>query len=516
MEDGEIKKDITAELKRIDSDIYERSARKNGSEIFLLKRVRRGRRLLVFSVDGGEPGAGFCGEVTQEEVEGKTVRIKECDATRDNAEKLRTVLPFTKPRPLGLKTSFGMGDRMGIATPGHIRATRGYDIYPIFAQQSIREMERTGRSPENVMDDACWAVFQEGWTRPFGADADHLKTEKDVRATAAAGFTFFTIDPSEHLNFSADSLSGSELGAAFDSLFQDSEIKNLLIERYSEPFVLRDPESGATERFEFDSDELARIAVKFLPAVRYTIKMYRLLLEIFIEADRFDFEMSVDETPAPTTPKEHLFVAVELKRAGVPVQSLAPRYPGEFQKGIDFIGDRDEFYQGLESHALIARCMGPYKLSIHSGSDKFSIFPIVGKITRGLYHEKTAGTSYLAAIRVVARRNPSLYREIHEFALQRFETDRASYHVTTKLDMIPNVNKIADDHLEFLFDSIDARQLIHITYGSVLTHRDSSGSLVFYDRIMETLDEYEEEHYSELEAHFKRHMESLGAGKLRI
>jgi len=514
MEDGDIKPDIAVALKKIDSDIYERSARKNGGEIFLLKRVRRGRRLLVFSADGGEPGKGFAGEISQEDIEGNTVKIKVCGATEDNAKRLREVFPFTKPRPLGLKTSFGMGDRMGIATPGHVRATRGFNIFPIYAQQSIREMERTGRTPENVMDDACWAVFQEGWTRSFGADADHLKTEKDVRDTAAAGFTFFTIDPSDHLNFAADSLSGSELGAAFDALFSDSEIKSFLIERYSEPFMLRDPESGATEQFKYDSDELRRIAVKFLPAVRHTVRMYRLLLEIFIDADRFDFEMSVDETPAPTTPKEHLFVAVELKRAGVPVQSLAPRYTGEFQKGIDFIGDRDEFKQGLESHALIARCMGPYKLSIHSGSDKFSIFPIVGKTTRGLYHEKTAGTSYLAAIRVVARRNPSLYREIHEFALERFETDRASYHVTTKLDMIPNVNNIADDHLEYLFDSIDARQLIHITYGSVLTYRNEEGSLVFYDRIMDTLDEYEEEHYSELEAHFRRHMESLGAGRL--
>src|SRR3954471_23072194 len=98
---------------------------------------------------------------------------------------------------LGLEPSFGFGDRIGLATPGHVEAMRrsGAGIAPIFPQQSIREMARTGRSPATVMDDALNGMRQAGWDGPTGADADHLKTFEDVDATAAVGFTFFTIDP---------------------------------------------------------------------------------------------------------------------------------------------------------------------------------------------------------------------------------------------------------------------------------------------------------------------------------
>src|SRR5436305_6555938 len=104
-----------------------------------------------------------------------------------------------KPVTLGLQPSFGFGDRTGLATPGHVAALRraGGDILTIFAQQSIREMARTGRSPRQVMDEACADARQAGYTGPIGADADHLKTHEDVERTAAAGFVFFTIDPSE-------------------------------------------------------------------------------------------------------------------------------------------------------------------------------------------------------------------------------------------------------------------------------------------------------------------------------
>jgi hypothetical protein len=99
-----------------------------------------------------------------------------------------------------------MGDRLGLATPGHVRAVRatGSSIAPIFAQQSIREMARTGRTPQQVMDDATWGAFLEGWTGGVGADADHLKTPADIDACLAAGFTFYTIDPGAHVDNRAD------------------------------------------------------------------------------------------------------------------------------------------------------------------------------------------------------------------------------------------------------------------------------------------------------------------------
>ena len=114
-------------------------------------------------------------------------------------------MPARPPQTLGLEPSFGYGDRLGTATPGHLEAhlAHGAGISPIFAQQSIREMERTDRSPAGVLDAAAVALAAGAFDGRWGADADHLKTAADVDATAAAGYTFFTIDPSDHVDTAA-------------------------------------------------------------------------------------------------------------------------------------------------------------------------------------------------------------------------------------------------------------------------------------------------------------------------
>jgi tagaturonate epimerase len=106
--------------------------------------------------------------------------------------------------PLSLTPSFGFGDRLGLATPGHIAAVRGTKFTPIFAQQSVRENARTGRTPQHVMDDAKRAVEAENWDSPWGADADHLKTLEDITPFVEAGYTFFTVDPGEYVENAAD------------------------------------------------------------------------------------------------------------------------------------------------------------------------------------------------------------------------------------------------------------------------------------------------------------------------
>ena len=106
--------------------------------------------------------------------------------------------------PLGLKPSFGFGDRMGLATPGHIAAVSGTRFSPVFAQQSVRENMRTGRTLIQVLDDAKRAVEAAGWDSPWGADADHLKTVEDLPGFVDAGYTFFTVDPGEHVDNAAD------------------------------------------------------------------------------------------------------------------------------------------------------------------------------------------------------------------------------------------------------------------------------------------------------------------------
>jgi hypothetical protein len=111
-----------------------------------------------------------------------------------------------RPTALGLEPSFGFGDRIGLATPGHLQALReaGGPIRGIFAQQSIREMTRTQRTADQVMAAATGVLTDAGFDQPWGADADHLKTPADVDVTAAAGFVFFTIDPSGHVDQQAD------------------------------------------------------------------------------------------------------------------------------------------------------------------------------------------------------------------------------------------------------------------------------------------------------------------------
>src|SRR5215213_3165960 len=126
------------------------------------------------------------------------------------------------PSPLGLKKSFGFGDRLGLATRGHLASARKFEFAPIFAQQSIREMQRTSRTPEEVMSAARSALSAEGFTGRWGADADHLKNAEDVRRTAAAGFCFFTIDPSAHVVNDADRMGPPELKSAVDAMVADN------------------------------------------------------------------------------------------------------------------------------------------------------------------------------------------------------------------------------------------------------------------------------------------------------
>src|SRR5699024_6234715 len=151
-----------------------------------------------------------------------------------------------------------------------------------------------------------------------------------------------------------------------------------------------------------------------------------------------------------------------------------------------------------------------YKLSIHSGSDKFAVFPIIAKYTKGVLHVKTAGTNWLEAIRVIADTNPDLYRRMHVFALENFEEALKYYHVTPDLDGINPLDSVADDKLSEYMNDDAARQLFHVTYGLILTAKDSDGKDVFRDEFFQTLDEHEDEYRAALVKHIGRHVDTLG------
>jgi len=187
------------------------------------------------------------------------------------------------------------------------------------------------------------------------------------------------------------------------------------------------------------------------------------------------------------------------------------RFCGEFQKGVDYVGDLKQFEEELKIHSAIAREFG-YKLSIHSGSDKFSIFELIGRYTQGHFHVKTAGTNWLEAMRVVATCDPKLYRKIHAYALSMFQEAKKFYHVTTDLTRIPDLSTLKDSNLPELFKHNDARQLIHITYGFILSYKDTQGRFVFKDQLY-NLWKKEAQVYSDmLYQHIGRHLQLLYKG----
>ncbi len=452
-----------------------------------------GKKLAVLSPSGSAKISAFQGETSEQG--DQILLIGPLNA--HNAAALRTQLPFLQPRSLGLSTSAGMGDRLGLATPGHVRAVRAVQggIAPIFAQQSIREMARPSRTPQQVMDDATWGIFEEGWQGGVGADADHLKSPADIDACLAAGFTFFTIDPGAFVDNRAETARPGELRELADGL--PEELQPRLSGLLGKTFQI---ESLAVQ---FDETTLLKAAVKYGGAIEHVAQMYRHLVKVAGQKP-YELEVSVDETEQPTSHAEHIYIASELKRLGVEWVSLAPRYIGRFEKGVDYIGDLVAFEADLAGHAAIACQFGPYKLSLHSGSDKFSIYPAMMRQMRGLVHIKTAGTSYLEALRTIAAQDPDFFLEIYTFARECYETDRASYHVSARLENAPLPAQVQDP--PGLLEEFDSREILHVTFGSVLTDQNPDGSRRFYDRFVGLLKANPEAYAANLERHFIKHL----------
>jgi hypothetical protein len=419
----------------------------------------------------------------------------------ENAKVLRSRLAWLNPIALGTRTSAGFGDRLGIATHGHIASVAGTGVAPIFAQQSVRENTRTGRTPQIVVDDAMWGVFECGWREAWGADADHIKTIADIQPFVEAGYSFFTIDPSAHVDDSADADSLAILRDKAPHL--DWETLNSspkeTVERYSVPFVLDD------RTIIFDEETIFRAMAKYGNAVAHTVKLARYLAEKFGERP-FDLEISVDETETTTSLQEHFYIASELKRLGIVWVSMAPRFVGRFEKGVDYIGDLGELEANIAGHSAIIRYFGnQYKLSLHTGSDKFGVYPIAMAHTNGLVHLKTAGTSYLEALRVMARLDPALFRKVLDFARERYENDRKTYHVSALLDKVPPTATLSDDELPDLLNQFDARQVLHVTFGSVLD--------TFGGELKTLLHTNLETYHAGIKSHFDRHIVPLSVRK---
>lgn len=416
-----------------------------------------------------------------------------------NAAAVRVMRPYLVPRPAGLLTSAGTGDRLGLATPGHADAFREVapNVRPFFAQQSIREMDRLGRSPQQVLDDATFGCIEAGWTGPVGADADHLKTEYDIDRCLAAGFSLFTIDVGDFVEIVDGSPSDAALAQLpWDELEDDLESAR---RRY------------ADLRIEFDSgmqtiseSALAHAMGKYGRAVATGARLYRHLMDQAMHP--VEVEIAVDETEEPTTPEEHVYIATELARLGVRWVSFAPRHLGSFEKGVEFVGDPDALFDSIRHHAEIARALGPYKIGMHSGSDKFSIYEGLMEHTGGLVHLKTSGTSYLVALGVIAKHHPELFRTMYRVSLDAYREARSSYQVSADGDIVRAPDDIPEAALPELLDTRATRQILHVGYGAVLRNPTDNDISELGSTFMSTLALHRDDYRAELKAHLGHHL----------
>ena len=471
--------------------IYPKSVTEHEETQFVM--VKKDAKKYLYVTGSGSLFDALEGEIVSE-------GAKLAPANHDNRLVLNTYFDWTNPRAFGNKvTTMGVGDRLGLASPGHIAVMRNYQVKPILAQQSIRELTLMERSIYDVLDAAAYAAVQEGYTGGFGADGDHLKLEDDIKLALDAGMSMLTLDCSDYIRNEVPEMSAEEQEAEYNKL--DESLRH----HYEAAYLNRTFEAAGMS-ITFDKAELIYNVLLYADALTYMVHIYKDFIQ---KADRaIDFEVSIDETATVTKPESHFFVAQELINEGVTVNSLAPRFIGEFQKGVDYMGDLEAFEVDLAKHANIAKYFD-YKLSVHSGSDKFSAFPIVAKHTDGLFHLKTAGTNWLEAVRVLSKHNTVLFREMHKYAFDHFPEAQAYYHITPDLDAIRPLDEVSDEELPEYMNDRNARQVWHVTYGVLLTAVDEAGERRFKPEFFANMDEFEEEYRESLVGHIGKHLETL-------
>lgn len=406
-----------------------------------------------------------------------------------NYRVLAQFFPYLRPTTFDARPSFGCGDRLGMASAAQIAALQKFPVFPVLAQQSPRELERTHRTFQDVLLGAVWGILESGYQGPFGADADHIKDEVFLREARDCGFTMYTLDLSEKVDFSFFTSDLKNLQARFlHTTPQEKEI----FKKYAGKRI----RLGKGIILEFSEEKLFPLLYAYLPALNQVERFWYFLKDGLSD---FDLEISLDEGPIVTTPEAHFFVAQELHERGIDFQSLAPRFPGVFEKGVDYRGNAEEFTLALRLHVAVQHSIGGYRLSLHSGSDKFSIYPVLAEETGGFFHVKTSGTSWLQALAVVAEEKPELFRKIYTVAFDSFEENARAYSLSfTRNDLPLDLGHLSDDLLPTVFENEKIRQALHIAYGKVL---DALGG-----ELRDFLFLHEEKHYRRVRENMERHL----------
>lgn len=474
---------------------YEASARVIGETLYVMARREYDRFLIL----AGQDDAAFCGTALNLE----QGFVKVCDLTRENCAALQAKFPYTVPVSLhGKDVTIGLGERLGICSGAHIAAVAGTGAFPVLAQQSKRELSLTGRSNRKMMDDVAWQVFQAGYEGGYAADGDHRKTLEEVRDAVSDGATMITLDCSDHIDNAAHTLASDVAEKACKEVFSAETLQTWNELYCGKTFAVSNGMS-----ITFEESAFWQLLLTYGNAIFFAKKVYE---EVIVPCDHpVSFEISIDETETTTEPCAHYFVAAELIRLGVAVDSMAPRFYGEFQKGIDYIGELPRFEAEFCAHVAIADHF-KYRISVHSGSDKFSVFPCVGKNSGKRFHLKTSGTSWLEAVRVIAVCDPALFRRMVPFSCEHFHEALQYYHVSADVSRVPNVETLTDEELPTLLDKVDSRQVLHITYGFLLQAKNEDGSSRFRDDIYRVLQDNQEYLDDVLSRHIRKHLVYLG------
>jgi hypothetical protein len=371
------------------------------------------------------------------------------------------------------KFTFGVGDRFAHQAKAQLHAFQmaaadGVEIVPVW-NKSNREHTFIGSEPRSVFDAAKAAVAALGWKKGWHVDADHIRLDTVDRFLPCSDF--FTIDV-------ADSI-GKPAAAADVQVF---------VERHPELAGAISIPKIATP-FQTTRSDIERIAGKYLLAVQDAGKIYRHISAKKGE-DAFIAEISMDETDAPQTPPELLVILAAIADEKIRAQTIAPKFTGRFNKGVDYVGDLAQFEREFHDDlAVIAFAVGRYglpanlKLSVHSGSDKFSLYPIIRrtlpKFGAGL-HIKTAGTTWLEELIGLAEAGGdglALAKEIYAYALDHVDELCAPYASVIDIDKakLPSAQSVQTwtgaqfanalrhipGHPEF---NASIRQLLHVSF----------------------------------------------------
>jgi len=381
------------------------------------------------------------------------------------------------PQPTGglrlAKYSIGVGDRFAHQAKAQLRACmligqQGLDVVPVW-NKSHREHTIVGSKPSSVRTAAEAAVRELGWTKPFHVDADHI-TLGNVDGFLESS-DYYTLD----------------VAAAIGKPARAAEV---------EAFAARHPElageivlSGTGRPLEISRAAAVAIAKKYLFAVTEAARIYR-RIEAAKGKGNFITEVSMDETDSPQTPAELLVILAALADEGVPLQTIAPKFTGRFNKGVDYIGDPVQFEREFRDDvAVIAYAIRSYglpaglKLSVHSGSDKFSIYPPIHRAIRDFgagVHVKTAGTTWLEELIGLAEADGdglALAKEIYAHAHAHLDELCAPYAAVIDIDVaaLPAPGKVAAWSAQQYVDALrhdqrrkeynpSFRQLLHVGY----------------------------------------------------